>query len=145
MSVFARNDVLCRKLSEIKKWGSFDQIDQVTCFYWKYPFDHKNVIFHGNCHFVTGLLSFSDNFFTIASEDTKGGGYTKNKGSCWRHQKLLTKIQIKNNPPRGLYFQIWGTALSPVITVILDGIVEIRYHGNDFYIFWKKVKVNGEK
>ena len=74
------------------------------------------------------------------AEDTKGGGYTKNKGSSWRHQKLLTKIQIKNDPPRGLYFQIRGTALSPVITVILDGIVEIRYHGNDFYIFWKKTE-----
>ncbi len=85
-------------------------------------------------------MSFSDIFFTIASEDTKGGGYTKNKGSSWRHQKLLTKIQIKNNPPRGLYFQIRGTALSPVITVILDGIVEIRYHGNDFYILWKKTE-----
>lgn len=85
-------------------------------------------------------MSFPDNFFTIATEDTKGGGYTKNKGSSWRHQKLLTKIQIKNNPPRGLYFQIRGTALSPVITVILDGIVEIRYHGNDFYILWKKTE-----
>ena len=85
-------------------------------------------------------MSFPDNFFTIASEDTKGGGYTKNKGSSWRHQKLLTKIQKKNNPPRGLYFQIRGTALSPVITVILDGIVEIRYHGNDFYILWKKTE-----
>ena len=85
------------------------------------------------CHF----LLF---FFTIASKDTKGGGYTKNNGSSWRHQKLLTKIQIKNNPPRGLYFQIRGTALSPVITVILDGIVEIRYHGNDFYILWKKTE-----
>lgn len=85
-------------------------------------------------------MSFPDNFFTIASKDTKGGGYTKNKGSSWRHQKLLTKIQIKNNPPRGLYFQIRGTALSPVITVILDGIVEIRYHGNDFYILWKKTE-----
>lgn len=51
------------------------------------------------CHFL--II-----FFTIASKDTKGGGYTKNKGSSWRHQKLLTKIQIKNNPPRGLYFQI---------------------------------------
>lgn len=100
----------------------------------------KNVIFHGNCHFVTGLLSFPAIFFTIASKDTKGGGYTKNNGSSWRHQKLLTKIQIKNNPPRGLYFQIRGTALSPVITVILDGIVEIRYHGNDFYILWKKTE-----
>lgn len=85
-------------------------------------------------------MSFPDNFFKIASKDTKGGGYTKNKGSSWRHQKLLTKIQIKNNPPRGLYFQIRGTALSPVITVILDGIVEIRYHGNDFYILWKKTE-----
>lgn len=84
------------------------------------------------CHFLL--------FFTIASKDTKGGGYTKNNGSSWRHQKLLTKIQIKNNPPRGLYFQIRGTALSPVITVILDGIVEIRYHGNDFYILWKKTE-----
>ena len=85
-------------------------------------------------------MSFSDNFFTIVAEDTKGGGYTKNKGSSWRHQKLLTKIQIKNDPPRGLYFQIRGTALSPVITVILDGNAEIRYHGNDFYIFWKKTE-----
>ena len=85
-------------------------------------------------------MSFSDNFFTIVAEDTKGGGYTKNKGSSWRHQKLLTKIQIKNDPPRGLYFQIRGTALSPVITVILDGIVEIRYHGNVFYILWKKTE-----
>ena len=85
-------------------------------------------------------MSFPAIFFTIASKDTKGGGYTKNKGSSWRHQKLLTKIQIKNDPPRGLYFQIRGTALSPVITVILDGIVEIRYHGNDFYILWKKTE-----
>lgn len=85
------------------------------------------------CHFL--II-----FFKIASKDTKGGGYTKNKGSSWRHQKLLTKIQIKNNPPRGLYFQIRGTALSPVITVILDGIAEIRYHGNDFYILWKKTE-----
>ena len=33
-----------------------------------------------------------------------------------------------------------GTALSPVITVILDGNAEIRYHGNDFYILWKKTE-----
>ena len=64
----------------------------------------KNVIFHGNCHFVTGLLLFPDNFFTIVAENTKGGGYTKKKGSSWRHQKLLTKIQIKKQSPKGAVF-----------------------------------------
>lgn len=43
-------------------------------------------------------------FFTIASKDTKGGGYTKKKGSSWRHQKLLTKIQIKKQSPKGAVF-----------------------------------------
>lgn len=82
------------------------------------------------CHF----LIF---FFTIASKDTKGGGYTKNKGSSWRHQKLLTKIQIKTIPKRAVLPDLRYSPF-PVITVILDGIVEIRYHGNDFIYFGRK-------
>lgn len=74
------------------------------------------------------------------AENTKGGGYTKKKGSSWRHQKLLTKIQIKKQSPKGAVFPYGRYSPFPVITVILDGNAEIRYHGNDFYILWKKTE-----
>lgn len=57
------------------------------------------------CHFLI--------IFTIVAENTKGGGYTKKKGSSWRHQKLLTKIQIKNNPQRGC-ISIWEVQPFPL-------------------------------